>query len=152
MDSKDRKIARTLQRNGKMTNQALADEVGLSPSPCLRRVRIMEEAGIIRGYAADVDHKKYGLSVAVFISIRLERHDEQTVTSFETEIKKMNEVVGCYMLTGEQDYLLHVMVADLDGYDRFIRKRLHQVGGIGSIASSMSYSTIKQSPVFPDVD
>lgn len=152
MDSKDRQIIRALQQDGRMTNQALSEKVNLSPSPCLRRVRIMEKAGVIRGYRTDVDPKKYGLAVSAFIAVRLERHNKETVHRFESRVKDLDEVIACHLLTGAQDYLLHVVVADLDGYDYFIRNRLHQIGGIGSIDSSISYSTIKRTSVFPDID
>lgn len=152
MDSKDRQIIRKLQRDGRMTNQALSERVNLSPSPCLRRVRNLDKAGVIRGYRADVDPKKYGLAVEAFIAVGLERHNKETVNHFESRIRDIDEVIACHLLTGAQDYLLHVVVADLDGYDDFIRNKLHQIGGIGSIDSSISYSTIKRTSVFPNID
>lgn len=151
LDAKDRQILQALQRNGRITNHALAEEVNLSPSPCLRRLRILEESGVIRGYNADIDPKQYGLSMMAFISIRLERHTKECVSHFESRIKLIDEILVCYLLTGGQDYLLHVLVKDLDGYDDFIRNRLHAIGGIASIDSSLCYNIVKNTPVFPDV-
>lgn len=152
MDRKDRQIIRALQKNGRMTNQALAEQINLSPSPCLRRLRILEDTGVIRGYNANVDPKKYGLTVTAFIAVRLEKHTKESIEHFESRVKALDEVVACYLLTGAQDYLLHVFAADLDSYDNFIRNRLLRIEGIGSIDSSISYSTIKLTSVFPDID
>lgn len=152
MDRKDRQIIRALQKNGRMTNQALAEQINLSASPCLRRLRILEESGVIRSYSANIDPRKYGLTVTAFISVRLERHTNETIEHFESQVKALDEVVACYLLTGAQDYLLQVLAADLDSYDDFIRNRLHRIEGIGSIDSSISYSTVKQVAVFPDID
>lgn len=151
LDEKDRQIIRALQRDGRMTNHALAEEVHLSPSPCLRRLRILEEAGVVRGYSAKVDAKKYGLSLLAFISVRLAHHSKDAVTNFESRIKYMDEVMGCYLLTGDQDYLLQVLVKDLDGYDEFVREKLHAIGGIASMDTSICYSVVKDTAVFPDL-
>lgn len=149
MDNKDRQIIRALQRNGRMTNQDLAAEVSLSPSPCLRRLRLLEERGDIRGYTADVDAKAYGLPVTVFVRITLERHTETSVRDFENRVKSIDEVLECYVMTGLSDYLLRVAVADLDDYENFVRNRLHPIGGIGSIDTSFVYGTVKKTGVFP---
>jgi Lrp/AsnC family leucine-responsive transcriptional regulator len=149
MDEKDRQIIRALQRDGRLTNQALSEAVNLSPSPCLRRVRALEKAGVIRGYAARVDPKAYGLAITAFVRIRLERHDEETVGTFEREVGRMEEVLECHVMTGHTDYQLRVVVATLEEYEDFIRLRLHRVGGIGSIDSSFAYGTVKDSTVFP---
>lgn len=151
LDAKDRHIIRILQRDGRTTNNSLAEEVHLSPSPCLRRLRILEESGIIQGYSAKVDAKKYGLSLLAFISVRLANHTKEAVTHFESRIKFMDEVMGCYLLTGGQDYLLQVVVKDLGGYDEFIREKLHAIGGIASIDTSICYSVVKDTAVFPEL-
>ena len=152
MDRKDRQIVRALQKNGRMTNQALAEQINLSASPCLRRLRNLEDTGVIRGYSANIDPKKYGLTVTAFVSVRLERHNKEAIEHFESRVKDLDEVVACYLLTGAQDYLLQVFAADLDSYDDFIRNRLHRIDGIGSIDSSISYSMVKQTDVFPEID
>ncbi|MCR9257722.1 MAG: Lrp/AsnC family transcriptional regulator [Alphaproteobacteria bacterium] len=149
MDEKDRQIIRTLQRDGRMSNQDLAAAVNLSPSPCLRRLRMLEKAGIIQGYAARVDPKAYGLPITAFVRVKLERHDEARVQAFEREVGRMDEVLECHVMTGETDYQLRVVVGSLEAYERFIRTRLHRVGGIGSIDTSFAYGTVKDSMVFP---
>lgn len=151
MDSKDRQIIRALQANGRMTNQDLAEKVNLSPSPCLRRLRILEESGAIRGFHADVDAKAYGLPIMVFVRIRLERHNEEDVQRFERRIMAIDEVLECHVLTGASDYQLRVVVPDLDDYENFIRNRIHRIGGIASIDTSFVYGTVKSTSVFPAV-
>lgn len=149
MDSKDRQIIRALQRDGRMTNQDLAEAVNLSPSPCLRRVRNLEASGVIRGYSADVDAAAYGMAITVFVRIRLERHNETDVQSFEGKVRRMDEVLECHVLTGAMDYQLRVLVPDLEAYESFIRNRIHPIGGIASIDTSFVYGTVKKTAVFP---
>lgn len=149
MDYKDRQIIRALQSDGRMTNQDLAERVNLSPSPCLRRLRNLESGGIITGYSVNVDAKLYGLPVTVFVSVRLERHTEKDVLSFETRVKQIDQVMECYVMTGMSDYLLRVIVSDLDDYEVFVRKHLHSIGGIASIDTSFVYGTVKKTGVFP---
>ncbi|SFM25287.1 Lrp/AsnC family transcriptional regulator [Shimia aestuarii] len=149
MDSKDRQIIRTLQAHGRMTNQDLAERVSLSPSPCLRRLRLLEESGAIRGYSAEVDAKAYGLPITVFVRVRLERHNEEDVKRFESRVMDIDEVLECHVLTGASDYQLLVAVADLDAYEDFIRNRIHRIGGIASIDTSFVYGTVKKTSVFP---
>jgi Lrp/AsnC family leucine-responsive transcriptional regulator len=149
MDDKDRQIIRALQRNGRATNLDIAAEVNLSPSPCLRRIRLLEESGAIRGYRAIADPRAYGLPVTVFIRIRLERHSAETVAQFEARIRGLDEVLECLLMTGSADYLLRVVVAGLEAYEEFIRNRIHPIDGIASIDSSFVYGTIKNTGVFP---
>ena len=149
MDSKDRQILRALQRNGRMTNQDLAEEVSLSPSPCLRRLRNLEVSGAIRGFNADVDPVAYGLPITAFVNVRLERHNKETVQHFERSVAQIDEVMECFVLTGGTDYFLKVMVSGLDTYEDFIRNRLQTIGGIGSIDTSFVYSVVKKTSVFP---
>lgn len=149
MDEKDRHIIRALQRDGRLSNQRLAETVNLSPSPCLRRLRNLEKAGVIRGYAASVDQEAYGLPITVFVRIRLERHDEETVRNFERQVAGMDEVLECHVMTGQMDYQLRVLAASLGDFEQFIRARLQRIGGIGSIDSSFAYGTVKESSVFP---
>ena len=104
---------------------------------------------MIRGYQVDVDAASYGLPITAFVRIQLERHDEATVKTFEREVGRMDEVLECHVMTGQTDYQLRVVVASLDAYERFIRARLHRVGGIGSIDTSFAYGTVKDSMVFP---
>ncbi len=149
MDSKDKQIIRMLQRQGRITNQDLADAVNLSPSPCLRRVKNLEASGVIKGYNADVDAAAYGLPITVFVRIRLERHNESVVQKFEKQVRMIEEVLECHVLTGAMDYQLRVLVSDLDAYESFIRNRIHPIGGIASIDTSFVYGTVKKTAVFP---
>jgi len=145
----DRKILRALQEDGRMTIQALADRVGLSASPCLRRIRQMEEAGIISAYGAVVDQKAVGLPVSVFISIKLERQRSGELDRFAAAIAGWPEVMECYLMTGQFDFLLRVVCADLEAYEAFLREKLTQVEGVGSIESSFSLGQVKFSRVLP---
>lgn len=150
IDRKDRQIVRALQRNGRATNLEIAAEVNLSPSPCLRRIKLLEEHGVILGYRAIIDQRAYGLPATVFIRITLERHTEEAVRHFEKRVRDLEEVLECHLMTGPSDYLLKVVVAGLDAYEQFVRNRLHPIGGIGSIDTSFVYGTIKNVGVFPD--
>jgi Lrp/AsnC family leucine-responsive transcriptional regulator len=145
----DRKILRALQEDGRMTIQAIADRVGLSASPCLRRIRQMERAGIIAGYSATVDQKAVGLPVSVFISIKLERQRARELDAFAAAIGGWPEVMECYLMTGQFDFLLRVVCADLEAYELFLRERLTQVEGVASIESSFSLGQVKYSRVLP---
>lgn len=151
MDIIDRKIIRALQEDGRMSNRDLADRVGLSPSPCLRRLKALEARGVITGYRASVDGRAYGLPLTVFIRVRLERHDEATVQGFERAMHRLGNVLECHVMTGAVDYLLKVVVADLEDYERFVRHRLHTIGGIASIDTSFAYGLVKKTAVFPEV-
>ena len=145
----DRKILRALQEDGRMTIQAVAEAVGLSASPCLRRIRQMERAGIIAGYSAVVDQKAVGLPVSVFISIKLERQRSRELDAFAAAISRWPEVMECYLMTGQFDFLLRVVCADLGAYEQFLRERLTQVEGVASIESSFSLGQVKYSRVLP---
>ncbi len=150
MDSKDRQILRELQGDGRLTNQELSERVNLSPSPCLRRVRLLEEQGVIRGYTALVDQKSWGLPVTVFIRIKLERHGDEAVNAFEQAIIAMPQVMDCWLMTGRSDYLLRVIASDLDDYEHFVRRELQRVPGIASIDTSFAYGSVKHAQVLPD--
>ncbi len=145
----DRRILRALQEDGRMTIQAIADRVGLSASPCLRRIRQMEEAGIIAAYSAVVDQKAVGLPVSVFISIKLERQRAEELDRFGEAIAGWPEVMECYLMTGQFDFLLRVVCADLAAYEAFLREKLTQVAGVSSIESSFSLGQVKYSRVLP---
>jgi Lrp/AsnC family leucine-responsive transcriptional regulator len=149
IDARDLQIVRALQDDGRLSNLDLSQRVNLSPSPCLRRVRLLEESGVIRGYSADVDPRALGLHVTAFIRITLTRHDRDAVARFESRVRDIDEILDCHLLTGEADYLLRVMVPDLDAYEGFVRNRLHAIPGIASITTSLVYGTVKSSRVFP---
>ena len=149
MDFKDKQIIRQLQKNGKISNIELAENVNLSPSPCLRRVKNLEQKGIITGYTAEIDQKLYGLPLTVFARVRLERHDLETVKNFEKHILNCTEVIECHLMSGSSDYQLKILTSDLDTYEKFVRNNLHTIGGIASIDTSVAYGTIKKKIIFP---
>ena len=145
----DRRILRALQEDGRMTVQAIAERVGLSASPCLRRIRQLEQAGVIAAYSAIVEQKAVGLPVSVFISIKLERQRSRELDRFGDAVRAWPEVMECYLMTGQFDYLLRVVCADLAAYESFLRDKLTQLEGVGSIESSFSLAQIKYSRVLP---
>lgn len=120
LDAIDQRILAALQRNARLSNVELASQAGLSPSPCLRRVRALEEEGIIRGYAALVDQEAVGLPVSVFVMVSLEKQVEHALEVFEEKVRALPEVMECYLMTGDSDYLLRVVTRDLQAYERFL--------------------------------
>lgn len=143
LDEIDRTIIVELQKNSRLTNQELSERVGLSASPCSRRVRMLEEAGIITGYTATIDEKLVGLPVSVFMSVKLERQIDEALTTFEAAIQKCPEVVDCWLMTGNRDYLLRVVVAGLSEYETFLTSTLTKIPGVASIESSLSLRRVK---------
>jgi len=144
IDDIDRRILRELARDGRVTNQELAERVGLSPSPCLRRLRRLEETGIIIGYTVIVDPKAHGWSMAAIATIRLNRQVEDEIEMFEAAVRGWDEVLDCYLVTGSRDYILKVMTADLHQYERFIKEKIARLKCVASIESSFIMNTIKQ--------
>lgn len=151
MDDRDRRILAALQANGRISNQDLADQVHLSPSPCLRRVRQLEGSGVIQGYTTLVDEEAYGLTVTAFVRVRLQLHTTASIRAFEDAISRMDAVLDCYVMTGEADYLLRVLVPDLKAYEAFVRRELHAVPGIASIDTSFAYGRVKRATVYPQM-
>jgi Lrp/AsnC family leucine-responsive transcriptional regulator len=149
LDPVDVKILRHLQSDGRMSLAELAQKVGLSPSPCLRRVRILEKAGVIARYVAVLDQRAVGLPVSVFISIKLEKQREELLDRFSKTIARWPEVLECYLMTGPRDYLLRVVVPDLPSYERFLKQKLTRLEGIASIESSFALEQVKYTNVLP---
>ena len=149
LDAVDRKILALLQRDGRMTVLEIADRVGLSQSPCHRRIKLLEERGVIERYVAIVNQRAVGLPVSVFISIKLERQKEADLERFARAISGWSEVLECYLMTGHRDYLLRVVVADLDAYERFLKQKLTKVDGVASIESSFALDQLKYSIALP---
>ena len=145
----DFKIIAELQRNGDLSNIDLADKVGLSPSPCLRRVKMLQDAGIFKNKVTLVDAEKIGLNVSVFVQVTLEKQIEENLTAFEKEIDQRPEVVECYLMTGEADYLLRVVVTDLQAYEHFLKDRLTRFPGVLNIRSSFALNQVKYSTALP---
>ncbi|RWK43085.1 Lrp/AsnC family transcriptional regulator [Mesorhizobium sp.] len=148
-DAIDRKILRALQADGKISVGELAEKVGLSPSPCARRVRLLEKAAIIKGYTAIVDQKRVGLPISAFASIKLERQREEDLDRFEEAVSRWPEVLDCYLMTGQRDYLLRIVAADLEAYERFIKDKLTRLENIASIETSFALGQVKRSEALP---
>ena len=149
LDAIDRKLLENLQNNARMRNVELAEKVGLSPSPCLRRVGNLEETGVIRGYATLVDAEAVGLPVSVFVSVTLEKQIERALDKFEKEIRARPEVMECYLMTGDADYLLRVVTADLGAYERFLIEHLTRIPGVASIRSSFALKQVAYRTALP---
>jgi len=149
LDDTDRKILSLLQTDSRLTLQEIADKIGLSASPCHRRIRRLEQEGVIVRYSAMVDQRAVGLPVSVFISIKLERQKEADLERFAKAIQSWREVVECYLMTGPRDYLLRVVVPDLIAYEQFIKQKLTRLDGLASIESSFALDQIKYSVALP---
>ena len=124
MDDIDRRIIDAVQGDGRITINDLATRVGLSPSPCARRIRLLEESGVIKGYTAIIDQRKVGLPISAFASIKLERQREEDLDRFAKAVAIWPEVVDCYLMTGQRDYLLRIVVRDLEAYEGFLKNKL----------------------------
>ena len=137
MDRYDRAILEVIQNDGRISNQELADKVGLSPSPCLRRVRALEETGIITGYRAIVDAKKMGLSLMAILMISMDRHTPERFANFDRIVSELPEVLECLLITGQDaDYQLKVIVNDMDGYQRLLLDKITRIEGVSGVHSS----------------
>jgi Lrp/AsnC family leucine-responsive transcriptional regulator len=149
LDAIDQKILAALQADCQITVQELAAKVGLSASPCHRRIKMLEDRGVISRYVALVDQKAIGLHVSVFISIKLERQKEEDLDRFARAISGWDEVLECYLMTGTRDYLLRVVASDLAAYEAFLKTKLTRLDGIASIESSFALSQVKYSIALP---
>ncbi len=137
LDRLDRRILEHLQRDGGLTNQQLAERVGLSASPCSRRVRALEEAGVIRRRVTLLDHRKLGLALTVIVLIGMDRHTPERFATFESMVAEYPEVQECYLITGQEaDYQIKVVVPDMDTYQEFLLNRLTRIPGVSGVHSS----------------
>ena len=150
IDRIDRKILEALQTQGELSNNDLADRVGLSPSPCLRRVRLLEEAGIILRRITLLDAKKLGLSLTAMVQIGMDRHTPDRFEAFENEISGYPEVQSCYLITGQDaDYLLQVIVPDMDAYQSLLLDRITRIPGVTGVHSSFVMRKIVDRQTLP---
>ncbi len=149
LDAIDQRILAHLQANARLSNVELAAKAGLSASPCLRRVRALEEEGVIKGYAALVDQQAVGLPVSVFVMVSLEKQVERALEVFEARIRALPEVMECYLMTGDSDYLLRVVAADLFAYERFLMTQLTTFPGVSSIKSSFALKQVVYRTALP---
>lgn len=137
LDRYDQRILEELQRDGRITNQDLAERIGLSPSPCLRRVRALEEAGIITGYRAVLDARKLGLNLIAILSISMDKHTPERFERFDAAVRAMPEVLECLLITGrDADYQLKVIVRDMDAYQELLLERITRIEGVSGVHSS----------------
>ncbi|MBB6487557.1 DNA-binding Lrp family transcriptional regulator [Rhizobium lusitanum] len=149
LDEIDKRILRALQRDGRMQNVELAKEVGLSPSPCLRRVKLLEDAGVIDRYVAVVNPVKAGLPLSLFARVWLTAQDAETIDHFIAAMRKLPEVMECYIMLGESDALLRVAVSDLDDYRQFQSTHLTKVNGIQNVKTDVPSQVVKQTYTLP---
>jgi len=149
LDETDIKILKVLQRDARITNQDLAERVGISPSPCLRRVRKLEQDGVIERYVTLVNAKAVGRAQQAFIEVRLEHQNRALTERFEAEVQKLPEVLECYLVAGEWDYMLRVVVTDLDELRNFHMNKLGKVPGISNVKSNICMKQAKFSTELP---
>ncbi len=144
LDQTDRKIIELLQENGRITNNELAKQVGLTTTPTLERVKRLEKNGIIKGYTAWIDRQKVGKGLTVFCSIKLAVHQMQEMEGFKEHIAGIPEILACYNITGEYDYLLHVIVKDTNEYEKLLRSKLTRIPGVEQIHTGIVLSVVKE--------
>jgi Lrp/AsnC family leucine-responsive transcriptional regulator len=149
LDKVSQRLLSALQLDSRRTLQELAEAVGLSPTPCWRRIKAMEEAGVIRGYTAVVDREKVGLDLCVLAHISIARHVEGAVTLFEEAMMAAREVIECHLTTGDADYIIKVVVADTRAYDRFLQERIFPLSMIGSVRSNIALREVKAQTILP---
>ncbi|KLI63160.1 Lrp/AsnC family transcriptional regulator [Aurantiacibacter marinus] len=149
LDSIDRKLLSELQSEGRVTNVDLARRVGLTAPPCLRRVRALEEDGVIRGYHADLDASKLGFAITVFAMVSLRSQAEEDLRGFEEHIKTLPEVRECHMLNGEIDFILKIVSRDLQSFQEFLTSSLTPAPNVASVKTSLTIRTAKHEPGVP---
>lgn len=149
LDAAERQILRLLQGDGRLSNVALAERVGLSESPCFRRVKRLEEAGLIRGYAAVVDQRLLGLSVTAFVLVTMEKQPDAATEAFIAEVEAEEHIVECYATSGSHDYLMKVVARNIDHFSELCMQRILKFPGVMHVESSFSLKEIKHSRVLP---
>ncbi len=149
LDRFDNRILRELQRDGRISNVELAGRVSLSESACLRRVRALEQAGLIDRYVALLDQKKAGLAGNVFVHIALNREEQSELAAFEAAVQNLPEVMECYLVTGEFDYLLRIVVSDMADFERVHNEALTRLPGVARVNSSVAIRTVRKTTELP---
>jgi Lrp/AsnC family leucine-responsive transcriptional regulator len=149
MDAIDRKILRHLQADGRLPNAALAERVHLSPSPCLRRLKRLEESGTIRGYRAVLDRRRVGLGLTVFVEVKVGQHSERRAREMEAAIAEVDAIVGAHIVAGMSDFLLEVVVPDLAAYEKLMLETLLELPGAVDIKSNFAIRTVKETAPLP---
>lgn len=149
LDRTDRRLLDVLQREGRISNTELAERVQLSPSPCLRRVARLEAEGVIAGYAAKLDATKIGLGLQAFVRVQLSKHDQAAIARFAELMQAWPEVVSCYALTGDMDYLIQIWVEDLTHFSNFLMEKLLNAAGVDDVNSSFVLREVKSAGALP---
>lgn len=149
LDGIDRRILEHLQDDGRLSNQELAERVALSPSPCLRRVRALERAGVIRRYTALLDPLQVGLGLLAYVTVKLEKRGKMPVDQFTRAVQSWPEVIACFSMTGDMDYLMRIQVEDLEHYSRFVMDRLLKQPGVIDIRTNFVLERIKETTALP---
>jgi Lrp/AsnC family transcriptional regulator, leucine-responsive regulatory protein len=149
LDRTDRRILAAIQDDSRISNADLARKVDLSPSPCWRRLRALEQAGVIRQHVSLLDAEAVGLPVSVFVSVSLEKQVEENLERFEAAVAERPEVMECYLMTGEADYLLRVVVPDLRSFERFVLQQLSRIPGVANIKSSFALKQVRYKTALP---
>ena len=149
LDATDRRILRALQRDGRMAVTAIADQVGLSATPCLRRIKRLEETGVIARYAAVIDAGRVGLPIQAFVQVALSSHAEEVASAFHKALAAREEVIAAYAMSGGMDYMLHVMATDFDAYAEFALKALLRMPGVKETRSSFVLTALKPPGALP---
>ncbi len=152
MDALDRSMLRLLQDDGAVSNAALGEKLSLSVTPCWRRRKRLEDEGVITGYQANIDRRAVGLNLLAFVHLRFNVHSDKTADNFEAVIRSRPEVLSCHKITGDADYILQVVAADLDAYGEFVERVLRRQPGIASIQSSLALREVKFSSRVPVPD
>ncbi|KNG93637.1 Lrp/AsnC family transcriptional regulator [Pseudaestuariivita atlantica] len=143
MDAIDLKILAALRKDARLTHQQLSEQVGLSPTPCARRIRRLEADGIITGYSARINEAKLGFEVSVFVSVKLDQQVDDRLQNFERNVRVFPEVVDCWLMTGTFDYLLRIVVRDLHEFEQFLTGKLTKLPGVASLESSIPIRRVK---------
>jgi len=149
LDRTDLRILEVLQHDGRISNQELAERVSLSPSPCLRRLRRLEELGVIRQYVALVDPQRIGLGLLAYVTVKLEKRGKMPMDEFRARVQTWPEVLACYAMTGDMDYLLRVHVEDLEHFSRLVMNQLLKQPGVVDVKSSFALDRIKETTALP---
>jgi len=152
IDDVDLQILHHLQNDARISNIDLADKVGLTPSPCLRRVKALEDGGVIRKYVGLVDPAKLGLPISIFINVSLQRQERGQLEEFETTICGFPEVMECYLMTGSSDYLVRIVVPEVQAFERFLADHLTRIPGVANIQSSFAVKQVVYNTQLPLID
>lgn len=149
LDKTDRHILELLQNNARISNAELAESVNLSPTPCLRRVKRLEESGVIKNYVTELDQQEIGLNISAFVFVQLERNSSENASVFEAAIRELPQVLECFVLTGQYDYLVRVVSEDLNAYEKFIKGGLANIAQVAKLDTTIVLSQVMSKMSLP---